>query len=328
MAVPLLSTVWTSPLPGAKDRQYRLCANYTEHQVCNWAIPAEEERTICDACQFTRVIPDLQKEGNVQAWYRWEVAKRRVLYTLKQLNCPVEHRVESPEAGLAFEIMDDPEDPDAPRVMTGHASGIITLSLVEADDAERERRRQQLNEPYRTLLGHMRHEIGHYYWDRLIRDSERLEQFRETFGDERQDYAEALEKHYQSGPPATWQNEFVSAYASAHPWEDWAETWAHYLHMADTVETAAQCGVSIRPRRRDEPAANVAPLLDNQDDFDRLLDAWFPLTYVMNNLNRGLGLADAYPFVLAEPAVAKLKFVHETIHSASKPKLATAAAGA
>jgi hypothetical protein len=318
---------WSSPLPAANSSHYKLCANYTDHDVCNWAIPADDPHALCEACRFTRVIPDLTKEENKPAWYRWETAKRRVIYSLRQLKCPLEDREQNPETGLAFDLLDDPADPAAPRIMTGHADGLVTLSLVEADDAEREKRRLQLNEPFRTLLGHLRHEIGHYYWDRLIRDGDRLESFRALFGDEREDYSLALERHYQSGPPTNWQNDFVSAYASAHPWEDWAETWAHYLHMTDTLETAAQCGLSIRPRRRDEPAANAAPLLTKADDFDRLVDAWFPLTYVMNNLNRGLGLPDGYPFVLSKPAVAKLRYVHETVQSAGEvsPQVAAAA---
>src|SRR5207302_77798 len=132
--------------------------------------------------------------------------------------------------------------------------GVITLNVAEADDAQREKRRLQMHEPYRTLLGHFRHEIAHYYWDRLVKDGPLRDGFRARFGDEREDYGAALRRHYQQGPPADWQARFVSAYASAHPWEDWAETWAHYLHMADALETAIACGLSLRPRRGDEPS--------------------------------------------------------------------------
>jgi len=165
------------------------------------------------------------------------------------------------------------------------------------------------------LLGHLRHEIGHYYWTRLIEGSGRHEQFREVFGDEREDYTSALQRHYQQGPSPEWPQQFVSAYASAHPWEDWAETWAHYLHMVDTLETAAACGVSLRPRRRDEPALAHVPAeeIAAEASFDRLMTSWFPVTYLLNTLNRGLGLADAYPFVLSAPAIEKLRFVHDTI---------------
>ena len=196
-------------------------------------------------------------------------------------------------------------------MLTGHADGVITVNIAEADDAEREKRRAAMHEPYRTLLGHMRHESGHYFWDRLIKGTVEIEEFRSLFGDERADYAQSLSAHYERGAQADWQERFVSEYASSHPWEDWAETWAHYLHMVDTLETAAVCGLSLKPRRRDEPALPKMPQPESSQPaaFDLLIDSWFPLTYVLNNLNRGLGLVDAYPFVLSPPVVAKLRFV-------------------
>ena len=188
--------------------------------------------------------------------------------------------------------------------MTGHADGLITINIAEADDAERERRRNAMGEEYRTLLGHFRHEIGHYYWDRLIRDSAWIDDFRKLFGDEREDYAQALQRHHQQGPPADWEQSFVSAYASSHPWEDWAETWAHYLHMTDTLETAVESGLSLRPKRPDEPALkpDIAVVSRRPSPFDQLIERWFPLTYLLNNLNRGMGLPDAWSSVLPEPA--------------------------
>jgi hypothetical protein len=200
------------------------------------------------------------------------------------------------------------------RQCTGHADGIIRINIAEADDAEREQRRRSMHEPYRTLLGHLRHEIGHYYWDRLIQDTSRLEPFRITFGDERRDYAEALDTHYRQGAPTGWPEHFVSAYSSAHPWEDWAETWAHYLHMKDTIETAAACGLSLRPaHRRDQTLPLMAQSPDAPGTFDDLIKCWFPVTYVLNHLNRSMGLPDGYPFVLSIDAIEKLRFVHDTI---------------
>ena len=234
------------------------------------------------------------------------------------LGCPVENKYDDPEHGLAYDFLASPDDPEAPPVLTGHADGVITLNIAEADDVERERRRHDLHEPYRTLLGHFRHEVGHYYWDRLIKDTPRIDLFRERFGDEREDYAQALQRHYQQGAPVDWQERFVSAYASSHPWEDWAETWAHYLHMTDTLETAAACGLSLRPGRTDEPTLKTPPPAPGSRrfaSFDRVIESWFPLTYVLNNLNRGMGLPDGYPFVLSRPAVDKLRFVHETLNS-------------
>jgi hypothetical protein len=308
--------VWKSPLPTAAD-SYRLCRNYTEEQVCNWAVPAvngEPGAELCASCRLTRVIPDLTSADHRPAWYRLEVAKRRLLVTLLALGLPIVGRQDDPEHGLAFEFKADPEDPSEPRVLTGHAQGVITVNLAEADDAERERRRTVMREPYRTLLGHMRHESGHYYWECLIQDRPPLEEFRRLFGDDQIDYAAALNSYHEQGAPPDWPERFVSAYASAHPWEDWAESWAHYLHMLDALETARACGMSLRPKRSDEPSMPAAPaVFSMRQPFDRLLESWVALTYVLNNLNRGMGLPDGYPFVLPPPAIEKLRFVHEVV---------------
>ena len=305
---------WQSPLPRAKGRRYRLCRNYAEAQVCNWTVSADDPNPLCTSCRLTRVVHDTSTDAARLAWYRLEVAKRRLVFTLLSVGLPVCTHLEDPDAGLAFEFKADAPDGSAP-VLTGHANGIITINVAEADDAERERRRHGVHEPYRTLLGHVRHESGHYYWDRLIRNGPLLERFRVLFGDERADYGEALQAHYATGAPPDWQERFVSAYASAHPWEDWAETWAHYLHMIDTLETAAACGLALRPPRAGEPSLDAVPgaVGDAGVGFDRMIEHWFPVTYLLNNLNRGLGLADAYPFVLAPPAIEKLRFVHDVV---------------
>ena len=308
---PTESGLWRSPLQ--PDVEYRLCANYTEHNVCNWALPADSEETLCASCRLTSVIPDISDLAQKTNWYKLETAKRRLIHTLMALSLPIFSKSDDAEQGLTFEFKTPGKGPDAEPVLTGHANGVITINADEADDAERERRRLQLHEPYRTVLGHFRHEIGHYYWDRLIAQSDRLQGFRELFGDEQQDYSEALKRHYDNGPPADWTERFVSAYSSSHPWEDWAETWAHYLHMTDTLDTAAACGVMLKPRREDEPS--IQSRAKAGGDFDRMIQDWFALTYVLNNLNRGLGLADAYPFVLSTPAIEKLLFVHETIQA-------------
>jgi len=315
--------LWRSPLKLAAGRTYRLCGNYTAHDICNWAIPADDRDPLCRSCRLTRVIPDLARDGAQAAWYRLEAAKRRLIYSLLHLGVPVVSRSEDSERGLAFEFLADTEEPGA-RVVTGHANGLITLNIAEADDVERERRRHRFNEPYRTVLGHFRHEIGHYYWQWLIEGGPRLEPFRALFGDDRVDYAAALKRHHENGPPPDWQARYVSAYASSHPWEDWAETWAHYLHMTDTLEMAAACGVSLEPWRDDEPAIEAAAIPANPEraSFEELIDSWLPVTYLLNNLNRGLGLPDGYPFVLSEAAQAKLRFVHETIaESARRQKM-------
>jgi hypothetical protein len=315
--LPDLETIGS--LSEAAGRNYRQCENYVKHNVCNWAVPAHDPNALCLSCRLTRVIPDLGKPGNKEAWFKLEVAKRRLVYSLLRLGCPLKSKAEDPEHGLAFELLADPETPGAPPVHTGHASGVITLNVGEADDAERERRRVDLREPYRTLLGHFRHEVGHYYWGLLVQASPRLGRFRELFGDERRDYGQALQEYYQHGPPADWPQRFVSAYASAHPWEDWAESWAHYLHSSDTLEIAAACGLSLRPQRHDEPTLKnpTAPSGDGAEPFDKIIADWYSLTYVLNNLSRSLGQPDAYPFVLSARAIEKLRFVHQTIATAT-----------
>jgi hypothetical protein len=291
---------------------YRLCQNYSVHDVCNWAVLANDFNPYCISCRLTRVIPDLSVDGNKMAWAKFEAAKRRLNYSLLGFGLPVTSKTDDPERGVSYEFLADlPNQP----ALTGHEFGVITINIAEADDAERERRRLQLHEPYRTILGHFRHEIGHYYWDRFFVGQESLSAFRNAFGDESQDYAEALRRHYENGAPAGWQANFISTYATAHPWEDWAETWAHYLHMTDALETAAAVGVSLRPRRDDEPSLK---LTDHAlTSFDTMIQSWFSLTYMLNNLNRGLGLPDGYPFVLSDPVVQKLRFVHDAIELAS-----------
>jgi len=304
---------WRSPAAKLARRSYRLCQNDKIEGICNWAVPAGEDNPLCSSCRITKVIPNLGEPAHRSAWYRLEVAKRRLLFTLIELGL-MGHRKGDPAHELAFEFLADPDQNGAP-VLTGHAGGVITINVAEADDVEREKRRNAMHEPYRTLLGHMRHESGHYYWDRLVKETPELDEFRAIFGDERADYAAALRTHHEGGPPANWQAQFVSAYASSHPWEDWAETWTHYLHIVDTLETAAACGLSLRPHRSDEPALAETPypISPRPPAFERLIGSWFPLTYVLNNLNRGLGLVDAYPFVLSPPAVNKLRFAHDVV---------------
>jgi hypothetical protein len=305
--------------PALSGPGFRLCQNYVEHETCNWAVASEDAEALCRSCRLTRTIPDVSHPERRLAWFRLESAKRRLIFTLMALHLPLLGREDDPVAGLAFEFKADPSEPEAPRVLTGHANSVITVNIAEADDAERERRRHELGEPYRTLLGHLRHESGHYYWDRLIRHAPEIGEFRNVFGDERRDYADSLARHYEQGAPVDWQDGYVSAYSSAHPWEDWAETWAHYLHMIDALETAADNGLVLRPPRAHEPALSKLPpaVCSGMIPFDRLIDSWYALTYVLNNLNRSLGLQDAYPFVLSTPAVQKLRFVHDVISKAA-----------
>jgi hypothetical protein len=313
--------LWRTPVGSPLEAEtFKLCANYTEHQLCNWALPSGVANSQCESCRLTSTIPNLSMDGSKEAWAKLETAKRRLLYAVLMLRLPLLGKHEDPTTGLEFRFLSDgvAVNGDQDRVLTGHDNGVITINVAEADDAYREAQRQLQREPYRTLLGHFRHEIGHYYWDRLIANSPRIGEFRELFGDERADYQQALDLHYNQGPPADWSSNFISAYASTHPWEDWAESWAHVLHMIDALETAQSLGLSIKPARQDEPALAIpaSPLRARVRAFDQLIQEWSTLTYVLNNLTRGLGLADAYPFVLSEPTVRKLRFVCESMTTA------------
>ena len=203
--------------------------------------------------------------------------------------------------------------------MTGHAGGLVTLNVEEADDPERERRRKSMREPYRTLLGHFRHEIAHYYWDRLVAPTPAIDEFRSMFGDEREDYARgARSATMPMDRRPTGPSIIVTAYASAHPWEDFAETWAHYFHMVDTLETAGAFGLRLRPKVA--KSADLSMVIDfdpHTAEMDRIIDAWLPLTFAVNSINRSMGQPDLYPFVLPPPVIWKLTFVHNRVHAAS-----------
>jgi hypothetical protein len=293
----------------APRQRYRYCAN-ADHGVCNWLVSADQPETYCAACRHNRTIPDLSLAGNQNNWRLIEVAKHRLFYTLLKLKLPLATKAEDPD-GLAFDFL---ADGTGVPVLTGHANGLITINLAEADDAERERRRHQMGEPYRTLLGHFRHEIAHHYWDRLVAHSPSLEKFREVFGDEQGDYGEALQRYHANGAPPDWPEHFISAYASAHPWEDFAETCAHFFHMVDTLETANAFGLVVKPKLSRSVAASV-DFDPHRAGLDRLIEAWLPLTFAVNSINRSMGLHDLYPFVLNSPTIAKLAFVHERIHA-------------
>ncbi len=304
----------------APEQAFRFCAN-AAHDACNWLLPADRAETYCRACQLNRTIPHLETPGNLLRWQRLESAKHRLVYGLLRLGLPLAGRIADPQAGLAFDFLADSglAFRENPQAMTGHSQGLITINIAEADDAERERHRQDMAEPYRTLLGHFRHEIGHYYWERLVRGSPRLEPFRALFSDERQDYGARLEQHYAAGPPPDWSQRFVSAYAGAHPWEDWAETWAHYLHIVDTLETANAFGLRVQPNAGRDPALTMIADFDSyrEVDFAALVRAWLPLTYALNSLNHSMGQAAFYPFVLVPPVMEKLRFIHDVIRGSS-----------
>jgi hypothetical protein len=294
--------------------RWRDCANAAD-SVCNWMVPEDSGHAFCAACRHNVTIPDLADAERRALWAVLEAAKHRLIYSLLALRLPLRDRREDPEHGLGFRFLADA--PDGPRVLTGHDRGLITVSLNEADDALRAAMQARMGERYRTPLGHLRHEVGHHYWDLLVRDGGRLAPFRALFGDERQDYAEALRAHYARPAGEGWNDRFVSAYASAHPWEDFAETWAHLLHILDTVETAAAFGLAIAPEAGHEAGARFEPGFAARADTAELVRAWLPLSLAMNALGRSMGQKDPYPFVLSPAVVEKLGFVHALVREAA-----------
>jgi hypothetical protein len=280
-------------------------------------VPEDSPAVFCDACSLNQVIPDLSVAGNISLWRRIEAGKRRLVYGLMRLSLPIVSKGEDSKSGLAFAFLADasPVPTKTSGPVTGHAQGLITINIAEADSALRERMRQEMDEPYRTILGHFRHESGHYYWSLLGSNQDWLTEFREIFGDERADYATAMHNHYEQGAAVDWQSNFVSAYASAHAWEDWAETWAHYLHIIDVLETAWVFGLRISPRGYQDEAMAAKPDFDpyHTDSVEQVMDHWLPITYAVNSLNRSMGQPDLYPFVLTPEVISKLSFVHRTI---------------
>jgi hypothetical protein len=295
-----------------------LCVN-AEQDACNWLTDPGTSDRFCRACRHNGTVPDLSVPKNVAAWRELEIAKHRLFYSLLRWKLPLAARSEDSVHGLIFNFLAD--DPfTGTNVMTGHDNGLITIALTEADDAERERRRLQMGEPYRTLLGHFRHEVGHYFWDMLVRDRGKLDACRAVFGDDSVDYGEALQRHYANGPPADWQQNFVSAYATTHPWEDFAETWAHYLHIADTLEMGSEFGMEIHPvaDRTGQLSTRVAIDPYATDNFDAVVSAWLPFTFAINSVNRAMGLRDLYPFILSPAVIKKLCFIHNLVQAVAK----------
>ncbi len=284
-------------------RQYRLCRNRIDHGVCNWLIPAGDEAHLCLACEFNRTIVNLGVASNLRRWQRFETAKKRLFFTLLRLGVPLVNGFDDPRNGLLFDFIEDqrsnPDQHPESFVHTGFHGGVITINALEADDSMRERVKAEMNETYRTLLGHLRHESGHYYWPLLDADEGTRQRFESVFGDSNRDYRAALDAHYANGPPQGWRDRFISPYASAHPSEDWAETWGHYLHIYDALETAA--------------ASGAIDLALDAIDIDARISQWQRLSVVLNELNRSSGVADAYPFVLNNAVAEKFRFVDEVI---------------
>jgi len=287
---------------GAGHR-YQLC-QHRDHEIqCNWLIDANSSHVQCMSCRLTRTIPMLSKPNNIQRWAVLESSKRRMIYGLLEMGLSVIAYTQEPDKGLAFDFLEDKRSNpmiDDEYVYSGHAQGVITMNVAEADSSYREATREALNESYRSLLGHFRHEVGHYYWERLVLPSSYYQAFQQLFGDEKQDYTETLNNYYNKGPVAGWEENYISAYASMHPLEDWAETWAHYMLMRETIETAFNL--------------QILPTLTPYSNFDVWMDEWMQLVVVLNALNRSIGNADAYPFTISSTVRTKLKFIHQLVN--------------
>lgn len=295
--------------------EYKYCKN-KEYEVCNWLIEKNSPEVFCNACQLNRTIPDLSDIANFEKWQDLEIAKHRLIYQLQKIGLPLPSK-NKVEEGLCFDFVAQQKNSN---LMTGHANGVITILLREADTVIREKIRKKLSEPYRTLIGHLRHEVGHYFWERLVYTNLTvLKEFRAIFGDERNNYSDALQTYYKVGASDNWQESFISKYATSHPWEDWAETWAHYLHIMDMVETAYFFGVTVKP---------VKPIHKNKElhikvsydpytlaDFDVIIKTCVPLSFAVNSINRAMGVPDVYPFIITEAVIVKLKFIHRLLLS-------------
>lgn len=295
------------------DLLWQRCAT-AEMTGCNWLVPADSDR-LCESCALTRTRPSYDDDEASAELIRAEVAKRRLVFQLAELGLPLAPRDEQNCTGVAFDLLSSAET----KVITGHDNGIITLDLAEADSEHRERLRLQLSEPYRTVLGHFRHEIGHFYWPILVNGPDVLNACRALFGDDRTDYAKTRKHHYSasSTDEQSWQEEYISRYATMHPYEDWAETFAHYLHILDTLQTAESFGVgtndtsSVKRLIRRIGAHPIRP--DGSTTFEEVVTHWLELSYVLNEISRSMGQPALYPFVLAPAVVGKLSFVDRLV---------------
>ncbi|TAM69165.1 putative zinc-binding metallopeptidase [Mycobacterium sp.] len=296
--------------------EYQLCANL-QLAECNWLVPVNTPRLLCASCALTTERPNDADTVGLAGFARAEAAKRRLLAELHELKLPIVGRDKDPGYGLAFRLLSSAHE----NVLTGHENGVITIDLAEGDDVHREQLRIEMDEPYRTLLGHFRHEIGHYYFYRLIAPyRDHLERFNELFGDPDASYSEALDRHYSEGAPEGWRDDFVSSYATMHPSEDWAETFAHYLHIRDALDTSAWCGLAAASATFDRPALGPSA-------FQTIIDMWLPLSWSLNMVNRSMGHDDLYPFVLPAAVLEKMKFIHAVVDDATSESRGPASVG-
>jgi hypothetical protein len=297
------------------QRAAKLCFN-SENDICNWLADDGSANGFCQACEHNRFVPDVSTEAGINQWRKLSQAQRHMYYSLLRLGLPRPTRQQDPSGGLVFDFLIDEvqQDGTVQVAMTGHDEGVIAIRAAEADDNTRENIKDQMNEHYRTMLGHFRHEMGHFIWNKLVRDAGKLDECRAVFGDEREDYAEALTRNYAEGPRFDWQQCYISSYASIHPWEDFAECFAHYLHIVDTLETAHSFGIKINPEDHDDISTELAFDPYRVKSAARIVSAWVPLTVALNSMQRSMGEKDLYPFVLSPVVMDKLEYMHRLIH--------------
>jgi hypothetical protein len=318
--------------------RYQKCDNHADYKTCtgmvnlNTFVSVEGEyEVLCFACRFNETIPDLSIVEHIPLWKKMEAAKRRALYTLQSLNLPLQNISQNPDSGLSFDFTTDRDVNDhfvstlknQEAVFTGHDSGHITINLAEADEVARSHTKLAMGEKYRTLLGHFRHELGHYYFDKLIASSPKKHALcKQYFGDDELSYTEAMDKYYKEGAAENWRDEYISEYATMHPYEDWAETWSHYMHIMDTLETAKNFSITGSTISNAEQTEELGELTLPQDAYffsaqtsiTNILDTWMDFAIILNSLNRSMGMSDAYPFVLTPSVRTKLAFIHYAIH--------------
>ncbi|QHC64098.1 hypothetical protein GSU69_16370 [Rathayibacter festucae] len=276
---------------------------------CTW-LAAEGTGGACASCALTSARPPVYDAATLSQLTVAEFAKRRLLRQLRHLDLPV-HRGRR----LSFELLSSAQG----AATTGHADGVVTVDLAEGNDAHREALKARLGEPYRTMLGHFRHEIGHYYWQLLVDGTPLLPAFRALFGDERADYGAALDAHYGGASTEDWARDHISQYATTHPWEDFAETFAHYLHIADALETTATVGLTVAGPWGRLPESLVGSVqatgAQRVADLEtpEILARWHGFSLALNSVNRSMGKDDLYPFVITPAIAEKLAWVHELV---------------
>jgi hypothetical protein len=284
-------------LVDGEGRRYQPCDNRRKYKVCNGVVPEGSAVTLCSGCRLNRTIPVVEREENIRRWKRLEAAKRRLIAGLSMLGLDV---TRDGDGGMLFDFLEDKRShPDVLEhfVSTGHKDGVITINVLEAEDIQRVQQRELLGERYRTVLGHCRHEAGHFFYPALVRD---MDSFVALFGDPGSDYDAALKRYYEQGPAEGWEQRHISAYASAHPLEDWAECFAHYLHIEDTLETAVCYGLA------EDPGSSARERLDR----------WAQFVIPLNEIGRSLGQRDHYPFILTPVVIEKLLYVQAAIAAA------------